>query len=111
MNPIKDPSNPKEILVSQPFIGEKYPTWARWMKMALNAKNKLGLVDGTIKISMAIEVTLKQALSECNNTISSWILNCVSPQITVSVIYQNTTFKMWKILKERFSQANEPRIS
>lgn len=29
MNPIKDPSNPKEILVSQPLIGENYHTWAR----------------------------------------------------------------------------------
>ena len=26
VNPIKDPSNPKEILISQPLIGENYPT-------------------------------------------------------------------------------------
>ena len=49
------------------------------MKMALNAKNKLGLVNGTIKISMATEATLKQAWSKFNNTTSSWILNYVSP--------------------------------
>ena len=107
VNPIKDPSNPKEILVSWPLIGENYPTCTRLMKMALNAKNKLGLVDDTIKISLATEATLKQAWSKCNNTISSWILNSVSPQITASVIYQNTTFEVWKVLRKGFHKPME----
>ena len=33
------------ILVSQPLIEDNYPTWARAMKMALNAKSKLGVFD------------------------------------------------------------------
>ena len=33
------------ILVSQPLTEDNYPTWARAMKMTLNAKSKLGFVD------------------------------------------------------------------
>ena len=43
--------------------------------------------------------------------ISSWILNSVSPHITTSVIYRDTTFEVWNALKNRFSQVNGPRIS
>ena len=33
------------ILVSQPLTEDNYPTWARAVKMTLNAKSKLGFVD------------------------------------------------------------------
>ena len=43
--------------------------------------------------------------------ISSWILNSVLPHITASVIYRDITLAMWNALKNRFLQANGPRIS
>ena len=99
------------ILVSQPLTEDNYPTWARAMKMALDAKSKLGFVDGSITASMAVTPLEKKAWSKCNSMISSWILNCVSPHITASVIYRNTALEVWNVLKNRFSQANGPRIS
>ena len=68
--------------------------------MALDAKSKLGFVDGSITASMAITPLEKLTWSKNNSMISSWILNSISPHITASVIY-----------KDRFSQANGPRIS
>ena len=81
------------------------------MWMALNAKSKLGFVDGSITASMVVTPLEKQAWSKCNSMISSWILNLVSPHITASVIYRDTTFEVWNALKNRFLQANGPRIS
>lgn len=40
--------NPGFILVSQPLIGENYPSWSRSMLIALSVKNKAGFVDGAI---------------------------------------------------------------
>ena len=118
--PMEDPSSPfylhhgqtpGAILVSQPLTEDNYPTWARAMKMSLDAKCKLGFIDGRITASMADTLIQKQAWSRNNTMISSWILNSISPHITASVIYRDTTFEVWRTLKNRFSQANGPRIS
>ena len=60
---------------------------------------------------MAITPLEKKAWSKCNSMISSWILNSVSPHITTSVIYRDIAFEVWNALKNRFLQANGPRIS
>ena len=99
------------ISVSQSLTEDNYSTWARAMRMALDAKSKLGFVDGSITASMAIKPLEKIAWSKNNSMISSWILNSVSPHITASVIYRNTALEVWNTLRNRFSQANGPRIS
>ena len=109
LSPMEDPWSPfflhhgeapGVILVSQSLTEDNYSTWARAMWMALDAKSKLGFVDGSITASMAITPLEKLTWSKNNSMISSWILNSISPHITASVIY-----------KDRFSQANGPRIS
>ena len=52
---------PGAILVSQPLTEDNYPTWAGAMKMALDAKSKLGFVDGMINALMAVTPLEKQA--------------------------------------------------
>ena len=120
LSPMEDPhspfflyhgESPSAILVAQPLTEDNYPTWARAMRMALNAKSKLGFVDGSIIASMAVTPLENQAWLKCNSMISSWILNLVSPHITTSVIYRDTAFAVWNALKNRFLQANGPRIS
>ena len=81
------------------------------MRMALDAKSKLGFVDGSITTSMAVTPLKKQTWSKCNSMISSWILNSVSPHITTSVIYRDTALAVWNALKNRLLQANGLRIS
>ena len=120
ISPLEDPQSPfflhhgqslGAILVAQPLTEDNYPTWSRAMRMALDAKSKLGFVDGSITTSMAVTPLEKEAWSKCNSMISSWILNSVSPHITINVVYNDTTFEVWNALKNRFSQANGPRIS
>ena len=122
LSPMEDPRSPFFlhhgespgailISVSQSLTEDNYSTWARAMRMALDAKSKLGFVDGSITASMAITPLEKIAWSKNNSMISSWILNSVSPHITASVIYRNTALEVWNTLRNRFSQANGPRIS
>ena len=118
LSPMKDSRSPFflhhgewEVQFSLLMIKDNYPTWARAMRMALDAKSKLGLMDSSITTSMAITHLEKIAWSKNNSMISSWILNSVSPHITAYVIYRNTAMEIWNSLRNRFSQANGPRIS
>ena len=120
LSPMEDPrspfflhhgESPGAILVSQSLTEDNYSAWARAMRMALDAKRKLGFVDGSITASMAVTPLEKLAWSKNNSMISSWILNSVSPHITASVIYRDTALEVWNALRNRFSQANGPRIS
>ena len=120
LSPMEDPRSPfflhhgeapGAILVSQSLIEDNYSTWARAMWMALDAKSKLGFVDGSITASMAITPLEKLTWSKNNSMISSWILNSISPHITASVIYKDTALEVWNAPRNRFSQANGPRIS
>ena len=79
--------------------------------MALDAKSKLGFVDGSVTASMAVTPLEKIAWLKNNSMISSWILNSVSPHITTSVVYRTTVMEVWNSLRNCFSQANGPRIS
>ncbi|XP_075653928.1 uncharacterized protein LOC142624284 [Castanea sativa] len=99
------------ILVTKPLTEDNYPTWARAMRMALDAKSKLGFVDGSITTSMAIIPLEKITWSKNNSMISSWISNSVSPHITASVIYRNSALEVWNSLRNCISQANGQWIS
>ena len=103
LTPMEDPRSPfflhhgetpGAILVTQPLIEDNYPMWSRAVIMALDAKSKLGFIDGTVNASMAITPLEKKAWSKCNSMIFSWILNSVSPHLTASVIYRDTAFKV-----------------
>lgn len=71
------------------------------MNMALNAKNKLGLVDGNLTKPLAGDSNA-QVWSHCNNMVISWILNLVSKEIANSLLYLDTTKAIWDDLHERF---------
>ncbi|KAG8366306.1 hypothetical protein BUALT_Bualt17G0062600 [Buddleja alternifolia] len=45
--------HPRMVLVSKPHEGDNYSTWRRAMVISLNAKSKLGFVDGTLKAPSA----------------------------------------------------------
>lgn len=114
--------HPGVVLVSQLLTEENYSTWSRAMIMALRAKNKLGLVDGSIpkpSTSSAKESQQKPSASSaeelqqwtrCNDMVKSWLLNSLSREISPSVIYCDLACEIWQELKERFSQVSSPHV-
>jgi hypothetical protein len=65
------------------------------MKRALGAKAKLDFI----------------AWNRCNQLVSSWLLNSVSPSIAQSVVFLENAIDIWNELRERFSQGDLVRIS
>lgn len=76
--------------------------------MALRAKNKLGFVDGSLISPKKKEHIPKW--QHCNDLVASWILNSVSIEIRLSILYVETAAQIWSDLKDRFSQSNAPKI-
>jgi hypothetical protein len=101
--------SPGLILVFQPLIGENYNCWSRSMLMALSAKNKLCLINGSMPKPSDSSPDFK-AWTRCNDMVLSWIINSVSKEISASIIYINSVEAVWKDLKECFSQGNGPRV-
>uniref|UniRef100_A0A151UDE8 Retrotransposon gag domain-containing protein n=1 Tax=Cajanus cajan TaxID=3821 RepID=A0A151UDE8_CAJCA len=64
--------------------------------MALEGKNKLGFIDGSI-LKPFVNDPKRQSWKHNNSIIASWIMNLVSKDI-------------WNDLKIRFQKKNGPRI-
>ncbi|XP_021906250.1 uncharacterized protein LOC110820924 [Carica papaya] len=101
--------HPGLILVTHVLNGNNYNTWKRAMRIALNAKNKLGFIDGSVpqpdsKDSMA------GAWSRCNSIVISWLLNAVAKDIGDNLLYLENAQAIWFDLQHRFQQSNAPRI-
>ena len=103
--------HPGMVLVSKPLNGDNYSTWCRAMTISLNAKSKLGFVDGTITVPPAKTKPDDHASwQRCNDMILSWILNSLTPDLVDSVIYSTTAQEVWEDLRDHFHQSNAPRI-
>ena len=87
---------PAMVLVSKLFNRDNYATWCRSVKLSLNAKNKLGSVDGTLKVPDEKKNPDDYASwKRCNDMIVSWILNFVDQSIHDSVVYYTTAQAIW----------------
>ena len=79
------------------------------MLMALNAKHKLGFVNGLIYKPSSNNL-LSSVWSRCNSMMTSWLLNSVSKEIVDSLLYLGNVEAVWTYLHERFYQINAPHI-
>jgi hypothetical protein len=66
------------------------------MMMSLEAKNKLGFINGTIKAPSETDPKYR-AWRQCNQIIKSWILNSISPSLTNTVIFSDTALMSGQI--------------
>ncbi|XP_038888312.1 uncharacterized protein LOC120078158 [Benincasa hispida] len=78
------------------------------MKLTLSGKNKIGFITGTIE--KPLEGSLQSAWRCNNDVITSWIINSVSKEIAVSLVYRGSVKEIWDELKERYHQSNGPHI-
>ena len=72
-------------LVSLKLNGSNFDDWEAAMKIALNAKNKIGFIDGSLPRPPESYLNF-QIWSICNNLVKFWILNSVSTQIYRSIL-------------------------
>lgn len=104
--------NPAMVIVSVVLAnsGENYHPWSQSMVMALEMKNKLGFVDGTLP-KPAVGDPLLRSWTRCNTTVKAWILHALDPQIAESVLWMPSALDIWNDLKRRYCHADVFRIA
>lgn len=78
------------------------------MCISLDAKNKIGFIDGTLIRPPDIDPTFR-LWSRCNSMVKSWLLNYVSPQIYRSILRLTDASDIWRDLHGRIHLTNLPR--
>ena len=97
-------------LVVQHLTEENYSTWSRVILIALDAKTKLGFIDGSIPKPESIDHPCYFAWCKCNSTVLAWLFNSVLKDLQPSVVYFKIAREVWLDLQHRFAQGNGPRI-
>ncbi|XP_075103486.1 uncharacterized protein LOC142178062 [Nicotiana tabacum] len=100
---------PSSILIPIELIGsEDYGLWRRSMRIALQAKRKLGFVLGTCKKD-SFKSELHEDWETCNAIVLSWIMNTVSLDLLSSIVYASNAHLVWEDLSKRFDKVNRVR--
>ncbi|XP_056843250.1 uncharacterized protein LOC130495766 [Raphanus sativus] len=80
--------NPGASIISETLDGMNYNTWILSITIALDAKNKLSFVDGSLPRPPETHPHYK-IWSRCNSMVKSWLLNSVTKQIYGSILRFN----------------------
>ncbi|XP_010520621.1 PREDICTED: uncharacterized protein LOC104799678 [Tarenaya hassleriana] len=86
-----------------------FNSWRRSLTMALEGRNKICFVDGSLPRPPDDNPDLKH-WTRNNAVVSSWILNSVSEDIADSLLHIQTAEKMIKNLITRFQQKHHSRV-
>lgn len=79
------------------------------MRIQLLGKNKLGLIDDTLKREN-VEENLGHQWDRCNVIVLGWIMSSVSKELMTGVVYAKDACRVWEDLKEHFDKINASRI-
>uniref|UniRef100_A0A2N9GD76 CCHC-type domain-containing protein n=1 Tax=Fagus sylvatica TaxID=28930 RepID=A0A2N9GD76_FAGSY len=101
--------SPSLTLVSGLLTGDNFPKWQKAMTRALNAKNKLSFVDGSLPTPDPTSPEYKQ-WNQTKDMVLTWILNSISPSLANSLEYHTNPREVWIDLQSRFSHGNNARL-
>ncbi|KAK4265428.1 hypothetical protein QN277_026483 [Acacia crassicarpa] len=102
--------NPGLVLVTSVLTGLNYHTWSHAMKVALQSKNNLGFVDGTI-LMPAISDSNYSTWLRCNTMVCTWIARSLSPTIAQSILWLDKAYDIWNNLKAGFAVSDVFRVA
>ena len=93
--------HPGLILVSKKLNGDNYNTWCWAMEISLSAKNKIGFINGKVKMPSETKQPDEHATwQRCNNMLLAWIINSIESDILDSILYLKTVYEVWEDLRE-----------
>ncbi|GJT41668.1 cysteine-rich receptor-like protein kinase 8 [Tanacetum coccineum] len=88
---------------------DNYGSWKMSMMIALNAKNKMKIINGDFE-EPAVNADTRALWERKNDMIISWILNTITEQISNSLSFVNSASSLWKELQEHYSQLDGHRV-
>lgn len=109
-NPLHMQTNDKSNNALIPFklLGTKnYRIWSSAMKITLQARNKIGFIDGTcLKDSCATSDVLSPQWDRCNAIVLTWIMNSMSQDVYLCLVYSDNAASEWKELEETYDKVD-----
>lgn len=99
--------NPGALITPVLLKGDNYSEWATKLWNSLQAKQKIGFIDGSI-----IKPTSNRDLARwtsTNSMIVGWIRTSIDPKVRSTVSHVVDASKLWESLKQRFSVKNAVR--
>ncbi|XP_010550275.1 PREDICTED: uncharacterized protein LOC104821174 [Tarenaya hassleriana] len=97
-------------LVPEKLVGESnYSVWSRAILKALNAKNKMGFVLGSVSQPPADHPDAN-LWSRTNDMVCTWLTNAVSSEIASLIVYLDDAHLVWRSLENRFKQGNVSKV-
>ena len=92
--------HPGLVLISKKLTGtDNFGPWKRSISIALSAKNKLGLVNGTY-VKPDENSVLRAQWDRVNDMVISWILNTVSDEISNGMDFVTSAEEVWNELHD-----------
>lgn len=101
--------NPGALITSVLLTGDNYNEWSTEMLNALQAKRKMGFINGTIKKPPPESAKYKNWMT-VNSMIIGWIRVSIEPKVRSTVTFIADTSQLWIDLKQRFSVHNKVRL-
>ncbi|OVA13847.1 hypothetical protein BVC80_1563g11 [Macleaya cordata] len=88
------PSDRPTVVFFSPLLqGYNYATWERGISKALNAKGKLGFINGSL-LPPTDELQFS-CWNRADDLVGSWILNSVHSEIRSSCMYAESAFAIY----------------
>ncbi|GJU59977.1 ribonuclease H-like domain-containing protein [Tanacetum coccineum] len=105
---VQNSDNTSSVLIPFKLQGtENYRIWNGAMKLALQARNKFGFVDGTcLKSAYDTSNVLSAQWDRCNAMVLTWIMNSVSHDVYMGLVYSDNCASVWKELQETYDKVD-----
>src|SRR5690606_32448310 len=99
--------NPGALITPVILKGDNYSEWATEFCNSLQAKQKIGFINGTIPKPLT-NPDLTRWVS-ANSKIVGWIRTSIDPTVRSTVSHVPHAYQLWESLKRRFSVKNSVR--
>ncbi|KAF7843553.1 Retrovirus-related Pol polyprotein from transposon TNT 1-94 [Senna tora] len=99
---------PGVALVTSPLIGSNYIAWSLAFRTALEAKRKIGFINGTIL--KPTDSDMYEIWKPIDSMVKSWLTSSISKEISESLIHCDSALALWKELEERFGTSCGPQL-
>ncbi|KAF7840478.1 uncharacterized protein G2W53_002776 [Senna tora] len=99
---------PGMVLVTSPLVGTNFVSWSLAIKTALEAKEKLGFIDGTIKEPE--DESEHKRWKPVDSMVKAWVRNSIERNLAETFMFCRTSRELWMQIEERYGVKSGPKF-
>ncbi|KAF7801584.1 uncharacterized protein G2W53_040695 [Senna tora] len=105
---LSNSNQPGMALVVSPLIGSNFVSWSLSIKDALEAKDKVGFINGVVK-EPTVEAEFKK-WKPVDSMVKSWVRNSIAKEIVEIFMFCKSARELWKEIEERYGAKSGPKF-